>query len=152
MKYILITTALVTLAACTPPDDCSLIEGQAEAEAMNLVIDRDAIPYDKFDVVPVVGEPVQCAAPTWPAYVWSTRTPTPPSVPPVDPPSEPPVEPPHEPPTKPEKPKGNNGHGNGDQPAPGNSGGNNNAENSENSGNGNSGNGRGGLRGEPNND
>ena len=47
-------------------------------------------------------------------------------------------------------PQGNNGHGNGDQAAPGNSGGNNNAENSGNSGNGNSGNGGGGLQGTPN--
>ncbi|MGA0198870.1 MAG: hypothetical protein ACO3NK_07055, partial [Prochlorotrichaceae cyanobacterium] len=38
----------------------------------------------------------------------------------------------------------NNGHGNGDQDAPGKSGDKNNAENSENSGRGNSGNGRGG--------
>ncbi|MFW9609371.1 MAG: hypothetical protein ACMV0H_04130, partial [Aquaspirillum sp.] len=36
-------------------------------------------------------------------------------------------------------PQGNNGHGNGDQDAPGNSLDNNNAENSENSGAGNSG-------------
>jgi hypothetical protein len=41
-------------------------------------------------------------------------------------------------------PQGNNGHGNGDQDAPGKSGGRNNAENSENSGQGNSG--RGGGR------
>ena len=47
--------------------------------------------------------------------------------------------------------KGNNGHGNGDQPAPGNSGDNNNAENSGNSGQGNSGRGRGGKEGTPNN-
>jgi hypothetical protein len=40
--------------------------------------------------------------------------------------------------------QGNNGHGNGDQDAPGNSGGNNNGENSENSGQGNSGKGKGG--------
>lgn len=42
--------------------------------------------------------------------------------------------------------KGNNGHGNGDQSAPGNSGPHNNAENSEHSGQGNSGNGKGGKK------
>ncbi|MFG1491630.1 hypothetical protein ABMA58_20425, partial [Oceanospirillum sp. HFRX-1_2] len=40
--------------------------------------------------------------------------------------------------------QGNNGHGNGDQDAPGNSGSNNNAENSDNSGKGNSGKGNSG--------
>lgn len=48
-------------------------------------------------------------------------------------------------------PKGNNGHGSGDQAAPGNSGDNNNAENSDNSGRGNSGQGQGGHKGTPNN-
>ena len=51
---------------------------------------------------------------------------------------------------KPDRVKGNNGHGNGDQAAPGNSRNNNNAENSGNSGRGNSGNGGGGKRGTPN--
>ena len=53
---------------------------------------------------------------------------------------------------KPDRVKGNNGHGNGDQAAPGNSRNNNNAENSGNSGRGNSGNGGGGKRGTPNAD
>jgi hypothetical protein len=96
-----------------------------------------------------------CAAPNWKALITSRDevickrpelapplalttppTATPPETPP--PGTEPPTEPP-------EQTVGiNNGHGNLDQNAPGNSLTNNNAENSENSGLGNSGNGGGG--------
>ena len=54
-----------------------------------------------------------------------------PSDPPDDPPYEPPEDPPEEPPEDNGIVKGNNGFGNGDQPAPGRSDTHNNAENAQ---------------------
>lgn len=105
MKIIYITAAALTLGACTPPPTCGLPNEPVVigyAKDGNLIYDDQA--------------PLNAPCPT--------VTPSDTQTPPVDEPpvSEPPVD-------KPEKVKGNNGFGNGDQDAPGNSEHHNNAEN-----------------------
>ena len=136
MKLVFLATAsIIALGACgdTPPT-CGGIVEQAP-----ILLTKEGFPIID-DQAPLS---IPCPGVTPP----TTSTP-PVVVPPIVPPVEPPVEPPVD-----ELPdKGNNGHGNLDDPAPGNSGSHNNAENSDNSGNGNSGNGKGGKPFDPAND
>ena len=113
----------LALVACSAPDVT--------------VCDRDAQVWDKVNTA----EDVCYVAPAPIAIPLVSEPPV--SEPPV---SEPPVS---EPPTPADPTKGNNGHGNGDQDAPGNSEDHNGAENSDHSGQGNSrgGKGRGQGRG-----
>jgi len=133
MKLSILTiAALPFIAACAQP--------------ITLVCDRKAIPYDKWGEVAELPElcqpPVTSPRPIARHVVHDSddNDPQPPvAEPPKEPPHEEPDAPdvpdtPNEPdnpsnPDKPDRVKGNNGWGNGDQSAPGNSGPNNNAEN-----------------------
>lgn len=124
----LTTTAVValsfTLGACT--------------QYAQPMCDREAISWDKW------GEPEELAPECLPTVI-ATPVPTvrkdrdsnprrnTPTSPPNDEPNEPPKDKPEvdTPSDKPDRVKGNNGWGNGDQSAPGNSGSNNNAENDQ---------------------
>ena len=143
MKLTILTiAALPFIAACAQP--------------ITLVCDREAIEWTKWGEVaelpelcqPPAVSPRPLARPI--VHGSDDNDPQPPTVtpptskPPVsEPPKEPPSEEPDAPdvpdtpdvpdspsnPDKPDRVKGNNGWGNGDQSAPGNSGPNNNAEN-----------------------
>ena len=117
-KSILIVGGVALLAACNPPP-------------APLLCDREAIEWDKWGTPDI---PPECQPPNTPTKSdlgRSMEIKTPDENPP-DTPDNPPDEPdtpsdPDEP--SPDKVKGNNGFGNGDQDAPGNSLDNNNAEN-----------------------
>jgi hypothetical protein len=117
-NFLLATVGLAALSACTP-------------EYAQPICNRAAIAWDKW------GEPTEldeiCLPTPVPVVTPIVDLPPTEGNPPVDEPpvDEPPVdEPPvDEPPVDEPKVKGNNGWGNGDQPAPGNSLENNNAEN-----------------------
>lgn len=114
-RTLLLTVAAFGLGACTSsPEPIS---------------DYNAPYYGKGDKAPAAApRPEPRPTPLCVAFPWlcpdddTPRTPR-------TPPSEPPSTPPSEPPSKPERQKGNNGLGNGDQTAPGNSLGHNRAEN-----------------------
>ena len=129
MRVVLITALAVGACARAPMELC----------------DRSAQDWNKFDTAEDKCASVKIHYPKAPIWIdddGKQETPPIPSTPSNDPrpPSNPPSQP--EPPTSSPKPpsvdpnppsskgpKGNNGWGNGDQAAPGNSGSNNNAEN-----------------------
>lgn len=154
MKRLLLGPAALILGACAwlpPPTDEPTCGLPNEPVVIGYAKDGGLIYDDQATLsapCPTVERPRAPKPPRTP----EVPTPLPPvGKPPVD---EPPVDDPEPPvtPPEPERVKGDNGHGNLDDPAPGNSGSHNNAENSGNSGNGNSGNGGGGHPFDPPND